>query len=117
EGRRQESEVPNLIVNPRATVPYGEDSVRFYLEAYEFAPGDQVTAAKEDGAGTTLWRDTVSFTGDRQLASAEIAVPPGQLAVGRLDLIVRGISDRDAMARSPLLVSLSEEWVIANLAQ
>ncbi|PYO72246.1 MAG: hypothetical protein DMD67_17360 [Gemmatimonadetes bacterium] len=31
-GRSRASEVPNLLVNPRSTVSYGADSLRFYVE-------------------------------------------------------------------------------------
>src|SRR6266511_946721 len=34
QGRTEASAFPALLANPRATVPYGGDTVRFYVEAY-----------------------------------------------------------------------------------
>src|SRR5216117_3477810 len=38
-GRRERSAVPKLLANPRATLPYGPDSMRFYVERYGAKPG------------------------------------------------------------------------------
>src|SRR6266550_2399912 len=34
EGRPARTAIPKLVVNPRATLPYGPDSMRFYVERY-----------------------------------------------------------------------------------
>src|SRR5206468_11959420 len=39
EGRPERRALPNLVVNPRATLPYGPDSMRFYVERYGAPPG------------------------------------------------------------------------------
>src|SRR6059036_2333250 len=38
-GRQHRHELPTLVANPRATLPYGSDSLRFYVERYSAGPG------------------------------------------------------------------------------
>ena len=51
-GRTRASDVPKLLVNPRATVAYGADTLRFYLEAYGERPGARWLAAPSIWAAT-----------------------------------------------------------------
>src|SRR6266540_3317873 len=51
EGRSGRGAIPKLVANPRATLPYGPDSLRFYVERYGAPPGRaQVVARIVDGA-------------------------------------------------------------------
>src|SRR6059036_709674 len=34
EGRHRRADLPKLVANPRATLPYGSDSMHFYIERY-----------------------------------------------------------------------------------
>src|SRR6267378_2566295 len=58
-GRTRASEVPKLLVNPRATVSYGADTLRFYLEAYGERPGTRLVARALDQGGHEVWHDTL----------------------------------------------------------
>jgi GWxTD domain-containing protein len=102
------------VINPRATVPYGEDLLRFYLEAYGIGGGQPLVTRILDANGLQLWQDTITLTGVLPLASAEIAIESNQFPVGLAELVVQapGLA---LEARTPLLVSLSEEWAIANV--
>lgn len=113
EGRRSRVEAPKLLANPRATLPYGSDSLRFYVEGYGTAGGAGVVARALDEAGKELWRDTVRLTPGTgpDLAVATIVVPPGKLPVGQAEFQV--VSGGDT-TRSPFLVSFSNQWVITN---
>jgi hypothetical protein len=85
EGRTQRSALPKLVANPRATLPYGADSLRFYVEAYGQAPGALV-ARVVDGGDHELWRDTVRLAGNAELAAATVAVAPASLPVGQAEI-------------------------------
>ncbi|HUL49160.1 MAG TPA: GWxTD domain-containing protein [Gemmatimonadales bacterium] len=113
-GREQTDALPKLVLNPRATVPYGEDLLRFYFEAYGLGGGQPLVTRIVDPSGLELWRDTVMLTGVLPLASAEIAIESNQFPVGLAELVVEA-PGAGLEARTPLLVSLSDEWAIANV--
>jgi len=115
-GRRLLSALPRLLLNPRATLPYGADSLRFYVEAYRMAPGTRLAARAVDPSEMVVWRDTVTLSGGGPLASAVLVLAPSQLPLGRADLKVEVVGRPDT-AVAPLLVSLSDQWVITNLEQ
>src|SRR6266511_591690 len=83
QGRTHLSAYPAMLANPRATLPYGVDTVRFYVEAYG---GDRPTPARlvariVDPGRRELWRDTVTLTGGGGLASGMVAVALGRLTL------------------------------------
>jgi GWxTD domain-containing protein len=112
EGRHQRSDLPKLVANPRATLPYGSDSMHFYIERYGVGPGPLV-ARVVDGADKELWRDSVRLTGSTDLAYATIVVPPGRLPVGQAEIQAIPAAGGDT-TRTRFLVSLSNQWVITN---
>jgi hypothetical protein len=81
-GRGRPSEVPTLLVNPRATLSYGVDSLRFYVEAYGVKPGTRLSARAVDPAGRDIWHDTLALRGSETLATALAVLGPGDLPVG-----------------------------------
>lgn len=111
EGRAQRGERPKLVANPRATLPYGTDSMRFYIERYG-APAT-VVARVVDGTDRELWRDSVRLSGGADVAFATVIVPPGNLPVGQAELqtLVPGAGDT---TQARFLVSFSNQWVITN---
>ena len=110
EGRTQRSELPKILANPRGTLPYGADSIRFYIEAYgETGP---LVARFVDGGDRELWRDSLRASGG-ELKTAMVTVAPGRLPVGQGELEVFPASGRDT-TRSHFLVSFSNQWVITN---
>jgi GWxTD domain-containing protein len=114
-GRRHRSELPKLVMNPRATLPYGTDSMRFYVERYEVGPGP-VIARVVDGTDKELWRDSAQLTGDTNVASATLIVAPGNLPVGQAELEVMPAEGGDTV-RARFLVSFSNQWVITNFEE
>jgi GWxTD domain-containing protein len=114
-GREQRSDVPRLVVNPRATLPYGADSMRFYVERYDAGPG-MLIARVVDGTDKELWRDSVQLNGDGSLASATLIVAPGNLPVGQAELETVPAEGGDTV-RTRFLVSFSNQWVITNFEE
>ena len=103
---------PPVLMNPRSTVSFGLDSLWVYVEAYGMPDG---TPAHVDLLGPdsmVVRRDTV-LSGDRTVATALVAYPPGDLAVGewRVRVSAAGVSDTTML---PLLVSFSGEWAITD---
>jgi GWxTD domain-containing protein len=97
------------LVNPRATVPYGMDTLRLYVEAYGGAAGPlSVTVFDENG--TEVWSGEVPLQGARP-ATAVIALGPDRLPVGKLRLVARTAGDSST---APALVSFSDQWAITN---
>ena len=114
EGRPERRAFPKLVVNPRATLPYGPDSMRFYLERYGAPPGGaSIVARVVDVANHEVWRDSVPLTGGSDLSSATIVVVPAKLPVGQAELQALPSGGGDT-TRTRFLVSFSNQWVITN---
>jgi len=111
QGRPERGAHPQLVANPRSTVPYGTDSLRFYLERYG-APPPAMLARVVDGTDKELWRDSVRLTVGADLAFTTVVVPPANLPVGQAELQVIGPAGDTTLAR--FLVSFSNQWVITN---
>ena len=114
-GRTRASDVPKLLVNPRATVSYGADTLRFYVEAYGERPGARLVARALDPGGHEIWRDTVALAGTEALATGLALLRPGELPVGAGRFEIGRLGAGSAATRTaPLLVSLSDQWAITN---
>jgi len=112
EGRHQRADLPKLVANPRATLPYGSDSMHFYIERYGGGPR-ALTTRVVDGADKELWRDSLRLAGGADLAYGTIIVAPGKLPVGQAELQAIPVGGGDT-TRARFLVSFSNQWVITN---
>jgi len=112
EGRAQRSELPKLLANPRSTLPYGGDSIRFYVESYDQAES-RIIARFVDAGDRELWRDTLRLKGGADVATTTLVLAPSKLPVGQADLETFAPGGRDTM-RAHFLVSFSNQWVITN---
>jgi GWxTD domain-containing protein len=99
-----------VLVNTRATVPYGMDSLRLYLEAYGASATGSLSLTVFDEHGDEVWSGEAPLQGER-LRSAVIALGPDRLPVGRLRLVTRAGTDSSV---APALVSFSDQWAITN---
>jgi GWxTD domain-containing protein len=111
-GRSQRGDRPKVVANPRATLPYGSDSMHFYIERYGAAPAT-ILARVVDGSDRELWRDSVRLTGSTDLSFATVVVAPGNLPVGQAELQATPAGGGDT-TRARFLVSFSNQWVITN---
>jgi len=117
EGRQARGGVPRLLANPRATLPYGPDSMRFYVEQYGApagAGGSSIVARVVDGGDHELWRDSVLLRGGPGggVAWGTIVVVPSKLSVGSAEL--QTVTASGDTTRARFLVSFSSQWVITN---
>ena len=115
-GRTRASDVPKLLVNPRATVAYGADTLRFYLEAYGERPGARWLARALDLGGHEIWHDTVALAGTQALSSGVAQLAPGVLPVGAGRFEIGRVGSA-ATHTAPFLVSFSDQWAITNYDQ
>ena len=113
-GRERLDGMPQLVVNPRATLPFAAESLRFYVEGYGLGRGTRLAARVLDPDSAELWHDTLALVGDGPVTSAQFAIPPGDLPAGRAELRVEAVG-APARMRVPILVSFSDQWAVANL--
>ncbi len=115
-GRSARGDRPQVVANPRATLPYGVDSLRFYVEGYELAPGTQVAAEAVDQDGTVQWRDTLRLRETAGLARAVVPIAGSRLPVGQEELRLSAVGGTAKSAAS-FLVTFSTQWVVTNYAE
>ena len=114
-GRSRRDALPDVVVNPRATLPYGADSLRFYVEGYDLPVGTHLAARVIDPDSVVLWSATVAvrFGG---FAPVAFVLNPSDLPVGRAAFEVKAL-EIGARVASPFLVTFSDQWAIANFAE
>ena len=113
EGRTARSGLPDLLVNPRSTVPYGGDTLRLYFEAYGVPAGTPLVLRVVDERNAEVWRGTTALSGNQLLRAAVVRLGPGSLPIGRLRIQGMVAGGRDTV-QSMVLVSFFEQWVAAN---
>lgn len=114
-GRTNVAQKPAFIVNPRSTVAYGGDAPRIYLESYGATQPVPVRVRVVDDAGATLWTgDAKMDQGTTVLRYSMVDVPAGALPIGRVWIETFETADSTKTQRIPLLVTISDQWMVAN---
>jgi GWxTD domain-containing protein len=113
KGRKDRGAKPDLLANPRATVPYGSDTLSLYVETYGAPSDSALTLRAVDEAENEVWRSRPGLEGDTALRVAFAHLQPGALPIGKLRIegFMAGVRDT---VRAPLLVSFSDQFVVAN---
>ncbi len=114
QGRSTFGGRPDLSVNPRATVPYGRDTVKFYIEGYRTHPRSGVTlnAFSVEQANLVLSQNA-ELVGDGDVRSVVFEVDAAQLPVGQLRfeaVLEDGVDTTSTL----VLVSFSDQWIVTN---
>lgn len=100
---------PDLILNPRHTAPYGGEPPLAYVETYT---DDPLLLEVRDVRGEPVWSHRLALDPGGGLASGVIPIPVDSLPMGRLWMVAAA---GDVTTKpSPLLVTLSDQWVVAN---
>lgn len=115
-GRDALGDRPKLVANPRATLPYGGDTLRFYVEGYGLPAGTRLAAEAVDQNDNVLWRDTVALRDTTGLARATVGLAAALLPVGEEELRLETVGGA-ARTRVRFLVSFSSQWVITNYTE
>lgn len=109
------TELPDLVVNPRATVPYGTDTLRLFLEVYG-AASDAVVAVRalvREPDSVEVWQDSVQVEQGGPMASFLLVIRPELLPMGELLFEATVSGGRDTV-KTPVLVAFSDQWAVAN---
>lgn len=110
--RHRRDATPEVILNPRRTVPYGGPPSRVYLEAYGSAT---VNLEIRGPAGAVVWSRTVPLSRGTGLAAGTATLPVDSLPLGRFSMIVSAGSDTAGPV--PFTVALTDEWLAANFIE
>jgi len=114
-GRTATDAPPGLIMNPRHTVAYGAAAAWLYVEAYGAAAPVHLSVRVLDEAGSAVWSAAaVIEDGDSAVRHTLIEVPADTLPLGRLWIEVRTHPGASEPERTPLVVSISDQWMVAN---
>jgi GWxTD domain-containing protein len=114
-GRAARTAPPELILNPRRTVAYGGESPRVYVETYGSAVPVPVRISVQDEAGSEVWStQAVIDDGDERIRHALVDLPAGSLPLGKLWLAIESPEGLRTGSRSPLVISISDQWMVAN---
>lgn len=106
--RESRDTIPALILNPRHMTPYGGQPPRVYVEGYGIAADSAVALRVLDDHGNAVWATTVPLaTGSPALRHALVQIPVDSLPLGKLWVDLDG-------RKAPLLVSISDQWMVAN---
>lgn len=113
EGRSSRDALPELITNPRHTVPFGGSSPRVYIETYG-AAATPLHVRVIDTEGSIVWSAAaVLREGDGSLHYGVVEIPADALPLGRfwVDVSTAGV----ITARTPIVMTISDQWMVANL--
>ncbi|HUH11818.1 MAG TPA: GWxTD domain-containing protein, partial [Longimicrobiales bacterium] len=115
-GRADRSEVPDFILNPRQSVEYGGQAPRLYLESYGLPEGTPIRLMLSDADGAEAWVEEHSLDlGHDALRYLIADVPSARLTLGRMEVAVELAAQSAAVL--PLLVIVSDQWVVANFEE
>lgn len=107
---------PDVILNPRHTVYYGAVPPKLYLEGYGVSEGEPITVRVVDDSGEAHWSAEMSLRGDDGVRHAILDIPAESLPLGRhwIEVVASGDTMATAESRSPLVVTISDQWLVAN---
>lgn len=112
-GRSSRDSMPDLITNPRRTVPFGGSSPLVYVEVYGAGTRPLDLRVVNDQGGI-VWSATAELhDGGPDLRYGVIEIPRDALPLGRFR--VHAATDGTAGASTPLVMTISDQWMVANL--
>ncbi|MBI4539793.1 MAG: GWxTD domain-containing protein [Gemmatimonadetes bacterium] len=117
-GRDDPGALPQLLANPRSTVPYADEPALVYLEAYGSLEGAAGVLEVRDAGGSEVWRTEVAFGGGNAgVRVAVVTVPVQSLPIGRLELAFLSPGETTPVATAPVLVTLADTWIVADFSE
>jgi GWxTD domain-containing protein len=111
KGRARRTDPLSAILNPRGTVAYGGDSLLAYVEGYDMGGRTAIPFELRDDRDSIVLRDSIRFTGAREVEGQIIRLSPDSAPLGTLRLAV-GVGA--AQRSTNILVSLSSAWLVTN---
>ncbi|MGH7466540.1 MAG: GWxTD domain-containing protein [Longimicrobiales bacterium] len=118
EGRENRDARPDFIVNARKTVAFGAEVPRVYVELYNASAPQTVQFRIVDDRGAAVWQDEALVeAGNERLRHILFDIPTDSLPLGRLWLEASTAGTSAEIIRSPLLVTISDQWMVANFEE
>jgi GWxTD domain-containing protein len=112
--RRSRATVADLVVNPRATVVFGRDTVvGLYVEGYGEGSRLPLSVEARNDLGRVLWRDTLSLPKRGDLFSGVAYVPVARIGIG-VSVIALWPTGTPDTTRAPVFVSFGEGLPVAK---
>ncbi len=112
-GRDRRGANLDLVVNPKATIQVGTDTLNLYVEEYGATPADTVRLRAVDQWGVEVWQAALATSGEGDLRAGVARLPPGTLPPGWLS--IEGVGPRVAdTVRKAVLVGYADRWVVAD---
>ena len=117
--RTNADSVPHLIVNPRATIVFGRDTlVPVYVEqAMPGATTSEAMLSVLSEEGNVLWSDTIALQSGVGIAGGLGQVPATRFGVGHFWVTTAPLNGATPAVRVPLFISFGDEWGIAPLEE
>jgi GWxTD domain-containing protein len=113
-GRRSRAQDLAVVLSPRGTVNYGGDTLLALVEGYNFPGPTAVPFEIIDNFDSVISRDTLRFTGAREVESQVVRIVPDSQPLGELRIRV----GKDSAARqTSALVSFSGAWILTNYVE
>jgi GWxTD domain-containing protein len=110
-GRRSRDQDLAVVLSPRGTVSYGGDTLLALVEGYNFSTPTAIPFQIVDDLDSVITRDTLRFTGAREVESQVIRIVPDNQPLGELRIRVGKDS---AVRQTSALVSFSGAWILTN---
>lgn len=110
-GRSTRAAPVAIILNPRGTIAYGGDTATAYVEAYQLPGETTVPVTLVDVRDSVIIRDSLRFTGGREVESALFRFAPDNAPLGQLRILV---GSRPKVDSTVAIVSFSQGWVVTN---
>jgi GWxTD domain-containing protein len=108
-GRTAKNELPELISNPRHTVPYGGAAPLLYLEAYSAT--DPVGVRVLNESGTEMWSGRADLSeGAGGISYSVLEIPAANLPLGKFWVEVS--DGTRPPSRTPLIMTISDQWMV-----
>lgn len=110
-GRGARTDSLRIIMNPRGTVAYGGDTLLVYVEGVGYRTPTSIPIEVRDEGDSVIYRNTIRFTGAREIESQIVRLAPDSAPLGQLEIILGSGTDT---RRTSALVSFSQSWVVTN---
>jgi GWxTD domain-containing protein len=110
-GRGSRSDSLKVVLNPRGTIAFGEDTLLVYFEGTGFTRPTQVPIEIRDERDSVVFRSAARFTGGREVESQFVRIAPDSAPLGQLTVVV-GTPPNARMTNG--IVSFSSNWVVTN---
>lgn len=100
-----------VILNPRGTLAYGGDTALAFVEAYALPGPTVVPVTLTDARDSLILRDSLRFSGGREIESAVLRFSPDSAPLGELHIVVGAAGHADS---TMAIISFSPDWVVTN---